>query len=356
MDAPTEKFALFFDDSTHNFTNPSTRISWREICPNVLPILVSKPIGDKVSYTTYAQKQIKLIGLDLFKGLGGSPRKDAGLCIKCIAYYTNFVKTQHENLVALIFDFDLTLSMHEGLDPECLISLVLLKILGEVAEGDSQHHDVVNKMTSVIEKYKQYPKDINKVLIPYNEKKKLNDEKNNTMTHFMQFGENNMPKLEVVETEFVKVGRLDLFKDLLAEIIFGLARIDDLMQLFQASANNNIPIFILTSAKNPNLQCKILTFLGFPGINACISIGSKEIVMCNRSDEVKLDDPSRCQNDTFHNWNPEWADPPQSQKTSKLKYGVIKSIIEKCIGIKCSELENKIVVSDTLRTCSLFQN
>ena len=171
MDAPTEKFALFFDDSTHNFTNPSTRISWREICPNVLPILVSKPIGDKVSYTTYAQKQIKLIGLDLFKGLGGSPRKDAGLCIKCIAYYTNFVKTQHENLVALIFDFDLTLSMHEGLDPEWLISLVLLKILGEVSEGDSQHHDVVNKMTSVIEKYKQYPKDINKVLIPYNEKK-----------------------------------------------------------------------------------------------------------------------------------------------------------------------------------------
>ena len=95
MDAPTEKFALFFDDSTHNFTNPSTRISWKEICPNVLPILVSKPIGYKVSYSTYAQKQIKLIGLDLFMGLVGFLRTYSVLFIMFIAYYTIFDKTHH---------------------------------------------------------------------------------------------------------------------------------------------------------------------------------------------------------------------------------------------------------------------
>ena len=53
--------------------------------------------------------------------------------------------------------------------------------------------------------------------------------------------------------------------------IFGLKRAEALIELFQAADNHDI----LTAATSAELQCKIMSFLGFPGIKGCISISDQ---------------------------------------------------------------------------------
>jgi hypothetical protein len=106
------------------------------------------------------------------------------------------------------------------------------------------------------------------------------------------------------------------------------------MKLFQAADNHDIPIFILTAAPNADLQCKIMSFLGFPGIKGCISIDNQKIYHPDTLSEGQLNDLPRCRNTASHDW----------VENGSKKYNVIKSIIENCLERECSELEDEVMV------------
>ena len=161
---------------------------------------------------------------------------------------------------ALFFDFDLTLSIHNGLFSEWLFAYIILKILLEDSSPPiigSPVLNIVNKITLILKKGSIPPEKLQ-----------------------------NRIKLELVKTKFKKAGRLEFFERLLKEEIFGVKRANALIKLFQMAENYNIPIFILTAAPTSELQCKILTFLGFPGIKGCISIASKAIYHPDSLSEV----------------------------------------------------------------------
>ena len=143
----SQKFSLFFDDDSNtNFTK-----EMRILCPNVLPILVSQPTGKVVSDNNLSRVTRKLLEISNIT----PPREDAGLCIRCIKYYTNFVNNNHQNLSALFFDFDLTLSIHNGLFSEWLYAYIILKILLEDSSPPiigSPVLNIVNKITLILKK------------------------------------------------------------------------------------------------------------------------------------------------------------------------------------------------------------
>ncbi len=286
---------LFFDDDPQNFKTYSS-------CPNVIPVHVAPPSTDTkaqtstfitavVAATPKKDRASVLEHIDWYL-----PREDAGLCMRCIKYYTDFVNANAKNLLALIFDFDLTLSVHSGLLFEFEYATYMLKTL----ENE--------------EKYRP--------------------------SSFL---------LENVRDKFSTQ-----FEDLLKEEIFGSKkRANALIELFTRARDHGVPIFVLTSAPVPALQCKILTILGFPGIEGCMSVSSKEMytgdaVKGKRTwkkslfkSNLKLAQPvllanlPGCSPDAKHPWReqlPLWgSDRPLS------KYDVIEHLVQECLEQKCGQ-------------------
>jgi len=274
-----EKFALFFDDDSHrNFTEEMMRL-----CPNVIPILVAPVSNEFVSKNNVSWIIRKALEIWPNEWKKLVPKKNGGLCIPCIDYYTNFVNTHKKNLIALIFDFDLTLSIHEGLLTEKILAFILQIEIG-VWGVDIKSQSTLDGLTNPV---------------------------------------------GVLKTSYYK----NWAKKVLKEYIFGLNRASALMKLFQAADNHDIPIFILTAAPNADLQCKIMSFLGFPGIKGCISIKNQKIYHPDTLSEGQLNDLDICRNTAIHDW----------VENGSKKYNVIKSIIENCLERECSELEDEVM-------------
>ena len=276
----TQKFALFFDDDDEGVNFTEELIS---LCPNVIPILVAQPSEELISQNNYSWITRKFIEKFPDEPLERIvSKKNGGLCIPCITYYTDVVDTHKKNLIALIFDFDKTLSIHAGLFVEGLYAHILQEHIG----GWGVNGEKEDKLDGLINP-----------VVGGN----LSDKDRKWAKHVLK------------------------------EDIFGLKRAESLIKLFQAADNYHIPIFILTTAPNADVQCKILTFLGFPGIKGCISIGNKKIYHPDTFSEVQLKDLSKCRNTAVHDWN----------LNGTQKYHVIKSIIENCLEMECSELEDE---------------